>query len=112
MDDFDRIEIITRRVGRAALVGIPWWILMLWVLPLSGMGVMPCLLLATLLAVAVVVVDDRRRCGAARRAGAPAGSGGGGRASRLSSMSPLAAVGLTLLVMTLLVYVVLVMRQA
>ena len=94
---------------RGALVGFPTWIALLWLLPLTGLGVMPCFTLATLLAVAAVVLAERYR---RRRAGAPAPEGPAGGARPRRPMSPLAAAGLTLAGVALLIYVVFVIRSA
>lgn len=106
MDDFDRIEQVTRRVGRSAAVGIPVLVLALALLPFTGLGPLACLSLAVLLAVGAVVVVERRR---ARRGAA--GTGPAGRASR-GPMSPATAAALTLGAVALLAYVVFVIRAA
>jgi hypothetical protein len=107
MDDFDRVERVTRLVGRSAAVGIPIWIVLLGVLPFSGLGPVPCLTLATLLAGAVVVVVERRRSRRGERAEAGPGSA---RARR--PMSALTAALLTLGGVALLAYVVFVILAA
>jgi hypothetical protein len=103
-EDFDDIERLTRRVGRGAAIGVPTWIVLLAALPFTGLGVLACLTLATALAVAVVVVVERMRARGPRSPREPGAVGG------FRSMSPLAAVGLTLGVVVLLVYVVFVIR--
>jgi len=104
-DDFDQIERLTRRVGRAALVGVPTWILLLALLPFTGMGVTGCLLVATVLAVAAIVVAERLR-------GRPQAGPAGAPRSRRGPLSPLAAAGLTLAAVLLVVYVIFVVRAA
>jgi hypothetical protein len=105
-DDFDQVERLTRRVGRAAAVGVPTWIVLLGALPFTGLGVGACLALATGLAIAAVVAAERLRS----RGDRPAADRGPARPRR--AVSPLAAVGLTLAVVAVLVYVVLVIRAA
>jgi hypothetical protein len=113
LDDFDRIERVTRLVGRSALVGFPVWILLLALLPLTGMGVLPCLLGATVLTAAAVVVVERRRARRATAAGDAAATGDhGAPPGRRRPMSAPAAVALTLGAVVLLAYVVLVIRAA
>jgi hypothetical protein len=104
-DDFDQIERLTRRVGRAALVGVPTWIVLLAVLPFTGLGVGACLALATGIAIAAVIAAERLR--GRDRSRAPAGRARGPR----RAMSPLAAAGLTLLAVAIIVYVVFVLRS-
>ena len=76
-DDIDQIERLTRRVARGAVVGVPTWIVLLALLPFTGLGVVACLALATGLAIVAVVVPNG--CGAtgaaARRGGATARAG-------------------------------------
>ena len=48
-------------MGRAALVGVPTWIVLLALLPFTGLGVGACLALATVLAIAAIVVAERLR---------------------------------------------------
>ena len=107
MDDFEQVERVTRLVGRSAAVGIPTWIVLLALLPLTGMGPLPCLSLATLLAGALVVVVERRRSRRGERAEA---SPGAVRPRR--PMGALTAALLTLGGVALLVYVVFVIRAA
>ena len=83
---------------------MPTWIVLLAALPFTGLGVLACLTLATALAIAVVIVAERMRGRGPRAAGEPRAGG------RFRSMSPLAAAGLTLGVVALLVYVVFVIR--
>jgi hypothetical protein len=105
-DDFDRIERLTRRVVRGALVGVPTWVVLLAVLPFTGLGVGPCLALATGLAIAAVIAADRLR-GRDRPPAAPARGAGPRR-----SLSPLAAAALTLLAVAIIAYVVFVISSA
>jgi hypothetical protein len=87
-------------------VFLPVWIVLLGVLPYAtGLGPLACLSLATLLAAAVVVLVERRRARAEAR---PAG----GPPPARRPMSPLAAAGLTLGAVALLIYVVFVIRSA
>jgi hypothetical protein len=106
LEEFDQIERVTQRVVRGALVGFPTWILLLWLLPLTGLGVMPCFFGASLLAAIAVVVAERRH---RRRHSRPAASGAP-RTRR--PMSPLMAAGLTLAGVALLAYVLFVIRAA
>ena len=103
-DDIDQIERLTRRVARGAVVGVPTWIVLLALLPFTGLGVVACLALATGLAIVAVVVAERLRR-----------DGRDGRARRRDrprrAMSPLAAAGLTLLAVAIVVYVVFVIRS-
>ncbi len=73
-------------------------------LPQSGMGALPCMVGATILAVGVAVWAERRRnrrLGAGDRpAGAPA------PVAARAPMSPLTAAALTLLVVLVVVYVI------
>jgi hypothetical protein len=103
-DDNDQIERLTRRVGRGALVGVPTWILLLALLPFTGLGAGACLALATGLAIAAVVVAERLRPREGR-------DGPAARARPRRAMSPLAAVGLTLLAVAIIAYVVFVIRS-
>ena len=109
MDDFDQIERVTRLVGRTAAVGIPTWIVLLAVLPFTGLGPLACLSLATLLTGALVVVVERRR---SRRGEAEATEAGTGTARARRPMSPLTAAALTLGGVALLAYIVFVIRAA
>lgn len=104
MDEFDQIERVTQRVVRGALVGFPTWILLLWLLPLTGLGVLPCFVGASVLAAIVVVLAERRH----RRRHATPAEAGPPRERR--SMSPLAAAGLTLAGVVLLAYILFVIR--
>ncbi len=89
-------------------MGIPVWLLLLLLLPLSGLGPLPCLSIATVLAVAAIVLAERRRT---RRA-AGATTDGELRRGERAPMSALTAAALTLGVVVLLVYVVFVIRAA
>lgn len=93
-------------MGRAVVVGLPVWVLLLGLLPLSGLGPGPCLALATLVALGAVIWADRSH---ARRTAAPADAAHRPRAAR-RQMGPLAAAGLTLGVVLVLVYVIFVFR--
>jgi len=101
--EFDQVERITNRVLRAAAIGVPVWILLLALLPFTGLGVGACLLGATAVAVAAIVVVDR---GHARRAAAPGHAGARGPRRR---MSPLAAAGITLGAALVVAYVIFVL---
>ena len=107
--EFDQIERLTNRVVRGAAVGVPVWILLLGLLPFTGLGVGACLLGATVVAVAAVVLVERLR---GRRAAGDAGRAAGGRRVARGRMSPLAAAGLTLGVVLVIVYVIFVVRAA
>jgi len=104
-DDFDQIERLTRRVARGAAVGVPTWIVLLALLPFTGLGVGACLALATGLAIVAVIVAERLR-GRDRPPGAASP-----RARPRRAMSPLAAAGLTLLAVAIVVYVIFVIRS-
>lgn len=110
-DDFDQIERLTRRVGRGAAVGLPTWIVLLGLLPLTGWGPLACLSLATVLAVGVVFGAERRRT--RRLAADEAGHGDiARRRGERRPMSALPAVALTLAAVIALIYVVFVIRAA
>lgn len=111
-DDFDQVERITRRVvaigGRAVLVGLPVWLVLLLFLPRLDLSPMASFSLASLVAILAVVgagIGLRRR-GRAREAGA-AGTG-----STRVRIGPLGAVALTLLAVALLAYTIFVLRSA
>ena len=105
MDEFDQVQRVTRLVGRSAAVGVPTWIILLATLPFTGLGVIACLSLATVVATGAVVLLERRR----RRREAPAPvAGPPGR----RPMSALTAAALTLGGVLLLVYVIFVIRAA
>ena len=90
---------------RAAAVGVPTWIVLLALLPFTGLGVGACLALATALAIGAVIGAERLRGRGSRQRG-PRGAG------PRRAMSPLAAAGLTLAAVAVLVYVVFVIRAA
>jgi hypothetical protein len=106
LDEFDQIERVTQRVVRGALIGIPTWILLLWLLPLTGLGVLPCFFGASLLATIAVVVAERRH---RRRQARPAGPA---EPRPRRPMSALTAAALTLGGVALLAYVLFVIRAA
>ena len=111
LDEFDQIQRVTQRVVRGALVGIPTWLVLLLLFPLTGLGVLPCLLGATIVTIAVVVLAERRH----RRRHADADAGGGDArtvARTRKPMSALTAVALTLGGVALLAYVLFVIRAA
>ena len=85
---------------------MPTWIVLLAVLPFTGLGVGACLTRATALAVGAVIGAERLRS----RGGPPSAEPGPARPRR--SMSPLAAAALTLGVVAVLIYVVWVIRAA
>ncbi len=95
-----------RRVGRAAALGVPVWLVLLLLLPLTGMGPLACMSGATLLTAGAVVWADRR----SRRRGPEADDGPPDGAR--TPMSPLAAAGLTLAGVALLAYVIFVIVTA
>ena len=47
-------------MGRAAAVGIPVWLVLLFLLPFTGLGALACLTIATFLSFGVVAWADRR----------------------------------------------------
>ncbi len=85
---------------RIAAVAVPAWVVLLLLVPLTGLGIMPSLLTATLLAAGAGAGVEMRR-------GAPRP-----RARRRAPMSAARAVALTLLAVALLAYVVFVLRAA
>ncbi len=89
------------------------WVLLLFLLPFTGLGPLPCLSLATVLTVALVVWAERRR-GRRLREAAAAEAGGGAEGARpeRGPMSAGTAVALTLGAVALLVYVIFVIRAA
>ena len=91
-------------MARGAVVGVPTWIVLLALLPFTGLGVVACLALATGLAIVVVVVAERLRR-----------DGRGGQVPRRDrprrAMSPLAAAGLTLLAVAIVAYVIFVISS-
>lgn len=105
MEEFDRLEQVTQRVLRCALLGIPVWLVLLVLIPQTGLGALPSLTLATLCTVGVVVVSERRR----GRVGTPPRSESG-RSRR--PMGPLTAAALTLGGVVLFIYVIFVIRVA
>ena len=104
-DDIDQIERLTRRVARGAAIGVPTWIVLLALLPFTGLGVGACLALATGLAIVAVVVAERLRTRDGRDAPAPR------RDRPRRAMSPLAAAGLTLLAVAIVAYVIFVISS-
>jgi hypothetical protein len=98
--EFDRIERLTWRVVRIAAVAVPTWVVLLLLVPLTGLGIMPSLLTATALATGAGAGVEMRR-GTPRR-----------RARARAPMSAGRAVVLTLLAVALLAYVVFVLRAA
>lgn len=57
---FDRADRWTGRVARGMAVGVPVWLVLLLVMPLGfGLGPMPSLILATILAIAITEVVER-----------------------------------------------------
>lgn len=72
-------------------------------LPLSGMGPLPCLVGAVLLTAVVVVLAERRRV---RRLGVPEDAAASGETAPSRPMGPLTAAGLTLFVVLVVVYVI------
>jgi uncharacterized iron-regulated membrane protein len=90
-----------------AAVGIPTWILLLFLFPFSGLGPLLCLTGATLVTAAVVVWSERRR-------GRDAEDGGGQQEpdAPRAPMGALAGAGIAVGVVVLLVYVIFVIRAA
>jgi hypothetical protein len=91
-------------VARAAAVGVPTWIVLLALLPATGLGVGACLSIATGLAAVAAIAAERLR-GRRGRETAPRR-----RPRARWSLSPLAAAGLTLAAVALVAYVVFVIR--
>jgi len=50
---FDRADRLTARVARGMAVGIPAWLVLLFLLPQAGLGPLPAFILATVLAFAI-----------------------------------------------------------
>ena len=98
-------------MGRCAAVGFPVWLVLLLLIPQTGMGPMPCLFLATLLTAAVVVAVERRRGRRARAAGEPV-AGSPGRPAERRPMSALAGAGIALGAVVVLAYIIFVMAAA
>lgn len=94
---FDRADRWTGRVARGLAVGVPVWLVLLLVLPLGfGLGPMPSLILATILAIAITEVIERTllRPLLARRRGEGVADDGIGRAGRAFCIGMLAWAGL------------------
>jgi uncharacterized iron-regulated membrane protein len=89
-----------------ALVGIPTWILLLFLFPFSGLGPLLCLTGATLVTAAVVVWSERRRGPIPGDDDAPASD------EPRAPMGALAGAGIAMGVVVLLVYVLFVIRAA
>jgi hypothetical protein len=110
MDDFDEIERMTRAFTRwakaALIVGLPLWLVLLVVVPRSGLGSLASLTLSTLVAGTVVIGArvglSRRR----RRSAALAARGATGAPRLRAPMSAPRAVLLTLAGVVVVVYVV------
>jgi hypothetical protein len=82
---FDRADRLTGRVARGMAVGLPVWLVLLFLLPQAGFGPLPALLVGTILAFALTEAVERmilRPLAARRRrrAEADAGIGRAGRA--------------------------------
>ena len=114
MSDFDHVDRITARflhwARPALLVGLPVWLVLLLLVPNTGLGPMSSLALSSAVALGVVVAAERlwRRSAPARR-GTEASEGirpESGRPARKTPMSPLLAVVLTLAGVALFVYVI------
>ncbi|MGD9570457.1 MAG: hypothetical protein AB7V62_01055 [Thermoleophilia bacterium] len=87
--------------------------LLLFLLPFTGMGPLPCLTLATFLTAGLVVWAERRRGRRLREAAAgDDGAEAGGPRPARGPMSAGTAVALTLGAVALLVYVIFVIRAA
>ncbi|MEQ8834642.1 MAG: hypothetical protein RIB67_09395 [Miltoncostaeaceae bacterium] len=100
MRDFDDVERMTRAfrawARTALIVGLPVWLVLLLTVPRLGLGPMPSLALASLVAAVLVVVAERLRRGGLRRRGATGGAPGPGPAAPRRPMSAVTAVLLTL----------------
>ncbi|MEQ9336514.1 MAG: hypothetical protein RJQ03_04930, partial [Miltoncostaeaceae bacterium] len=85
MRDFDDVERMTRAfrawARTALIVGLPVWLVLLLTVPRLGLGPMPSLALASLVAAVLVVVAERLRRGGLRRRGATGGAPGPGPAA-------------------------------
>ncbi len=68
-DEWDQIERLTARVVRAAVIGIPTWLIALAVLNpgYTGLPLTVGLAIATVAAITAVVIGDRRRARGPRR---------------------------------------------
>lgn len=114
MSDFDHVDHVTARflhwARPALLVGLPVWLVLLLLVPTTGLGPMPSLALSSAVAIGVVVAVERlwRRLAPQRRGPeVPAGDRhAAGRPARKRPMSPLLAVVLTLAGVALFVYVI------
>lgn len=108
MRDFDDVERITRAFrawARTALVvGLPVWLVLLLLVPRSGLGPMPSLALATLGAAVLVVLAERIRRARGRPGGDAPGGGAAPSAGPRRPMSALSAVLLTLGVVVVVAY--------
>lgn len=108
MEDFEDVERITRTFVHwskwSLIVGLPIWLVLLVVVPASGLGAIGSLSLSTLLAAGAVVLAERRL---GRRTD-PAGEAprGGARRRRRAPMSPVRAVFLTLVAVVAAIYVI------
>ena len=108
LPEFDWIDGIKARVGRAAAIGIPIWLVLLFLFPFTGMGALPCMMGATLITAGVVLWADRRRERRARAEGA-----GERRADApRRPMGPLTAAALTLGGVLLVAYVLFIIVTA
>lgn len=109
LQDFEDVERITRAFVYwskwGLIVGLPIWLVLLVVVPSSGLGAIGSLGVSTLLATGVVVLAERLR---GRRASPAEGDPGAAppRPRERRPMSPLRAVILTLASVVLVVYVV------
>ncbi|WP_217914571.1 hypothetical protein [Miltoncostaea marina] len=88
-------------------MGVPVWLVLLLLVPRTGLGPMPSLFLATVLTAAVVVAVERRRSRHARAAAAPHA-----RPAERRPMSALAGAGIALGAIVVLAYVVFVLVAA
>jgi uncharacterized iron-regulated membrane protein len=89
-----------------AAVGIPTWILLLFLFPFTGLGPLLCLTAATLVTAGVVVWNERRRVRGDDGGRAPAPD------SPRAPMGALAGAGIAVGVVVVLVYVIFVIRAA
>lgn len=108
MEDFEDVERITHTFVHwskwGLIVGLPIWLVLLVVVPASGLGAIGSLSLSTLLAAGAVVLAERRLGRRTGRAGeAPQV---GGRRRERAPMSPVRAVFLTLVGVVAVIYVV------
>jgi hypothetical protein len=109
MEDFEDVERITRAFVHwskwSLIAGLPIWLVLLVVVPATGLGSIGSLALSTLLAAAAVVLAERR-WGRRSDAGGDTSQAGPRRVRDKGPMSPLRAVFLTLAAVVAVIYVI------